>query len=74
MRLTSFSRDSLEERKLNSENLQHEESEGCKCPQGFKGDGVKSCEGTLSLFRNLILQDLEHKIWSEPKLTLAKFG
>ncbi|VAH90709.1 unnamed protein product [Triticum turgidum subsp. durum] len=22
----------------------HEESEGCKCPQGFKGDGVKSCE------------------------------
>jgi hypothetical protein len=25
--------------------LQNEESEGCKCPAGFKGDGVKRCEG-----------------------------
>lgn len=63
---TSFSRDSLEERKLNSENLQHEESEGCKCPQGFKGDGVKSCEGTLSLFRNLLLHDLNTKFGLSP--------
>ncbi|TVU47150.1 hypothetical protein EJB05_06737 [Eragrostis curvula] len=23
----------------------NEESEGCKCPAGFKGDGIKSCEG-----------------------------
>ncbi|KAM0877573.1 hypothetical protein ACQ4PT_035371 [Festuca glaucescens] len=23
----------------------HEESKGCKCPVGFTGDGVKSCEG-----------------------------
>ena len=27
--------------------LQNEESEGCKCPAGFKGDGVKSCEGII---------------------------
>ena len=27
--------------------LQNEVSEGCKCPAGFKGDGVKSCEGII---------------------------
>lgn len=27
--------------------MQIGEPEGCKCPEGFKGDGVNTCEGMV---------------------------
>jgi hypothetical protein len=33
-----------------SDGFQEDHSQGCKCPPGFKGDGVNSCEGTLPAF------------------------
>jgi hypothetical protein len=37
----------------------NEVSEGCKCPAGFKGDGVKSCEGII---KKLDFYSLEYNI------------
>jgi hypothetical protein len=29
--------------------IEQDDSKGCECPPGFKGDGVHTCEGIVSL-------------------------
>jgi hypothetical protein len=40
-------------------NLQNEQAKGCKCPPGFKGDGIHSCEGIIIVW-DVMLQPSEY--------------
>lgn len=54
----SFFKKNLSESKLSFESCFSEQDDGgvkCKCPPGFKGDGVNSCEGKRTKHLDVLL-------------------